>query len=58
VITSDLVVGADGVGSAVRRSQGFGARVRDTGRRHVRGLVDGADLDLEATCFAPRRKMS
>ncbi|HSK96889.1 MAG TPA: NAD(P)/FAD-dependent oxidoreductase [Euzebyales bacterium] len=47
MIAADLVVGADGVGSAVRRSQGFGARVRDTGRRYVRGLVDGADLDLE-----------
>jgi 2-polyprenyl-6-methoxyphenol hydroxylase-like FAD-dependent oxidoreductase len=46
-ITADLVVGADGVGSAVRRSQGFGAHVRDTGTRYIRGLVDGADLHLE-----------
>lgn len=46
-LTADLVVGADGVGSAVRRSQGFGARVRDTGARYLRGLVDGTDLDLE-----------
>jgi 2-polyprenyl-6-methoxyphenol hydroxylase-like FAD-dependent oxidoreductase len=46
-ITADLVVGADGVGSAVRRSQSFGAHVRDTGARYVRGLVDGTDLDLE-----------
>jgi 2-polyprenyl-6-methoxyphenol hydroxylase-like FAD-dependent oxidoreductase len=46
-LTADLVVGADGVGSAVRRSQRFGARVRDTGARYVRGLVNGAGLDLE-----------
>ena len=46
-LTADLVVGADGVGSAVRRSQGFGARVRDTGACHLRGLVDGTGLDLE-----------
>jgi 2-polyprenyl-6-methoxyphenol hydroxylase-like FAD-dependent oxidoreductase len=47
IITADLVLGADGVGSAVRRSQSFGASVRDTGSRYVRGLVNGADLDLE-----------
>jgi 2-polyprenyl-6-methoxyphenol hydroxylase-like FAD-dependent oxidoreductase len=52
-ITADLVVGADGVGSAVRRSQSFGASVRDTGRRYVRGLVDGADLDLEGEFWTP-----
>lgn len=46
-ITADLVVGADGVGSAVRRSQSFGAHVRDTGGCYARGLVDGTDLDLE-----------
>jgi 2-polyprenyl-6-methoxyphenol hydroxylase-like FAD-dependent oxidoreductase len=46
-ITADLVVGADGVGSAVRSSGSFGARTRETGGRYVRGLVDGADLGLE-----------
>ena len=36
---ADLVVGADGVGSAVRASGSFGAHARGTGRWYVRGLV-------------------
>lgn len=46
-ITADLVVGADGVGSAVRGSGAFGARTRETGARYVRGLVVGPDLGVE-----------
>lgn len=46
-ITADLVVGADGVGSAVRGSGAFGARTRETGARYVRGLVEGAGLGIE-----------
>jgi 2-polyprenyl-6-methoxyphenol hydroxylase-like FAD-dependent oxidoreductase len=38
-MTADLVVGSDGVSSVVRASGDFGCRVRDTGRRYVRGLV-------------------
>lgn len=45
-ISADLVIGADGVGSALRRSGAFGARTRETGARYVRGLVEGADLGL------------
>ena len=36
---TDLVVGADGVSSAVRTGGDFGARVRRTGAVHLRGLV-------------------
>ena len=39
VSRADLVVGADGVGSAVRASGSFGAHARGTGRWYVRGLV-------------------
>lgn len=46
-ITADLVVGADGVSSAVRGSGSFDARTRGTGARYVRGLVEGTDLGLE-----------
>jgi 2-polyprenyl-6-methoxyphenol hydroxylase-like FAD-dependent oxidoreductase len=38
-IAADLVVGADGVRSAVRASGEFGARVRDTGQVYLRGMV-------------------
>lgn len=38
-LRADLVVGADGVGSRVRASGGFGARVRGTGVQYVRALV-------------------
>lgn len=36
----DLVVGADGVGSAVRAPADFGARRRATGISYLRGLID------------------
>ncbi|HYO38055.1 MAG TPA: NAD(P)/FAD-dependent oxidoreductase [Nocardioidaceae bacterium] len=47
---ADLVVGADGVGSAVRASGTFGARARGTGRWYARGLVpvDVEDADAAA----------
>ena len=38
-IQAGLVVGADGVRSAVRSGGNFGTRVRYSGRRYVRGLV-------------------
>lgn len=38
-LRADVVVGADGVHSRVREAGGFGARVRGTGIRYVRGLV-------------------
>ncbi len=45
----DLVVGADGVGSAVRTPADFGARRRATGISYLRGLVDSEhDLGVEA----------
>ena len=37
-VTGDLVVGCDGVSSAVRASGDFGARVRSTGQVYLRGL--------------------
>ncbi|WP_448628478.1 FAD-dependent oxidoreductase [Geodermatophilus sp. URMC 64] len=42
--TADLLVGCDGVSSAVRSAGAFGARVRSTGNVYLRGLVprDGA----------------
>lgn len=52
-ITADLVVGADGVSSTVRHSGAFGARVRDTGARYLRGLVEGPELDLEGEYWTP-----
>ncbi len=46
---ADLVIGADGVHSRVRDSGTFGARVRGTGIRYVRALVEsGAALGVEA----------
>lgn len=40
-IRADLVLGADGVHSRVRDAGNFGARVRRSGIRYVRALVDG-----------------
>ena len=40
-IRGDLVIGADGVHSRVREGGTFGARVRATGIRYVRMLLDG-----------------
>jgi 2-polyprenyl-6-methoxyphenol hydroxylase-like FAD-dependent oxidoreductase len=42
-LVGDLVVGADGVRSAVRDRDAFGARVSRTGDVYVRGLVPMAD---------------
>jgi 2-polyprenyl-6-methoxyphenol hydroxylase-like FAD-dependent oxidoreductase len=48
-VSADLVVGADGVHSRVRAGGAFGARVRGTGIRYVRGLVaDGLAEGAEA----------
>jgi len=44
---AQLVVGADGVHSIVRRSGAFDARVSDTATRYVRGLVATADGGLQ-----------
>ncbi len=47
VVTGEVVVGADGVGSTVRDHGGFGASVRPGGARYVLGLVPGVDLGLD-----------
>jgi 2-polyprenyl-6-methoxyphenol hydroxylase-like FAD-dependent oxidoreductase len=47
VVTGDVVVGADGVGSTVRDHGGFGASVQPGGVRYVLGLVPGVDLGLD-----------
>jgi 2-polyprenyl-6-methoxyphenol hydroxylase-like FAD-dependent oxidoreductase len=46
-IAADLVIGADGVHSVVRRDGEFGAVVRPTGRRYVRGLVPRVPFEGE-----------
>jgi 2-polyprenyl-6-methoxyphenol hydroxylase-like FAD-dependent oxidoreductase len=46
-ITGDLVVGCDGVSSAVRASGDFGARVRSTGHVYLRGLVPRSEPGFE-----------
>lgn len=51
-VTGDLVVGADGVGSVVRRGGHFGARTRP-GATYLRGLVAGDDLGLEGEWWTP-----
>lgn len=45
-ITADLVVGADGVNSAVRRDGRFLAIAQPTGHSYVRGLVPSAEVPL------------
>ena len=45
-LRGDLVVGADGVRSAVRASGDFGAVVTSTGATYVRAIVDGTDHGL------------
>lgn len=47
VITGEVVVGADGVGSTVRDHGGFGASVDPNGARYVLGMVPGVDLGLD-----------
>jgi 2-polyprenyl-6-methoxyphenol hydroxylase-like FAD-dependent oxidoreductase len=47
-IQADLVIGADGIDSVVRRAGNFGARVRRSGRSYVRGLVPRAGAPLAA----------
>ena len=47
VVGGDVVVGADGVGSAVRAHGAFGASLHPSGGRYVLGLVPGADLGLD-----------
>jgi 2-polyprenyl-6-methoxyphenol hydroxylase-like FAD-dependent oxidoreductase len=53
VITGDVVVGADGIGSAVRAHGGFGASLHPSGARYVLGLVPGADLGLDGEYWTP-----
>lgn len=48
-LTADLVIGADGVHSCIRGAGDFGARVRQTGIRYLRALVDDG---LAAGCEA------
>jgi 2-polyprenyl-6-methoxyphenol hydroxylase-like FAD-dependent oxidoreductase len=48
VLRADLVVGADGVGSAVRASGSFGEDARGTGRWYIRGLVPVDNENAEA----------
>jgi 2-polyprenyl-6-methoxyphenol hydroxylase-like FAD-dependent oxidoreductase len=47
VVTGEVVVGADGVGSTVRDHGGFGASVQPGGVHYVLGLVPGIDLALD-----------
>ncbi|HET9944206.1 MAG TPA: NAD(P)/FAD-dependent oxidoreductase [Actinomycetes bacterium] len=46
-VTGDLVVGADGVRSAVRASGDFGTVVTSTGATYVRAIVAGTDHGLQ-----------
>ena len=52
-VTGDLVVGCDGVSSAVRASGDFGARVRSTGQVYLRGLVPRRGPGLEGEYWSP-----
>jgi 2-polyprenyl-6-methoxyphenol hydroxylase-like FAD-dependent oxidoreductase len=45
-LDADLVVGADGVHSVVRRAGGFGAEVKPTGRRYLRVIGPGTGLGI------------
>jgi 2-polyprenyl-6-methoxyphenol hydroxylase-like FAD-dependent oxidoreductase len=47
VVTGEVVVGADGVGSTVRDHGGFAAIVQPGGVHYVLGLVPGIDLGLD-----------
>jgi 2-polyprenyl-6-methoxyphenol hydroxylase-like FAD-dependent oxidoreductase len=47
VVTGEVVVGADGVGSTVRDHGVFGASVHPNGARYLLGLVPGVDLGLD-----------
>lgn len=47
VVTGEVVVGADGVGSTVRDHGRFGASVQRGGVPYVLGLVPGVDLGLD-----------
>ena len=47
VVTGEVVVGADGVGSTVRNHGRFGASVQRGGVHYVLGLVPGVDLGLD-----------
>ena len=51
-IDADLVVGCDGVRSAVRATGNFGAQVRDTGYAYLRGLLP-ADGVPDGECWTP-----
>jgi len=52
-LVADLVVGADGVRSAVRDRVAFGARVRRSGDVYVRGLVPMADPGRPGESWTP-----
>jgi 2-polyprenyl-6-methoxyphenol hydroxylase-like FAD-dependent oxidoreductase len=52
-IEADLVVGADGVHSAVRGCGDFAPRVRETGDVYLRGLVPVAHLDQVGEYWTP-----
>ena len=51
-LSSDLVIGADGVHSRVREGGDFGARVRGTGIRYVRTLLE-ADVATGTEAWTP-----
>ena len=53
VLTGEVVVGADGVGSTVRGHGDFGAAVHPGGAHYVLGLVPGADLGLDGEYWTP-----
>jgi 2-polyprenyl-6-methoxyphenol hydroxylase-like FAD-dependent oxidoreductase len=51
--TADLVIGADGISSAVRASGEFGARTRNKRHSYVRGLVSRSGPGLEGEFWSP-----
>jgi 2-polyprenyl-6-methoxyphenol hydroxylase-like FAD-dependent oxidoreductase len=52
-LTGDLVIGADGIGSAVRSGGSFGARLDDLDQIFVRALVTGAEPEIVAEYWTP-----
>lgn len=50
-LTAELIVGADGLGSRVRRSGDFGADVKGTGHSYARMVLDGTFEMPGAECW-------
>ena len=52
-VAADLVVGCDGIRSAVRGTGDFGARIDETGQVYLRGLVPRQGADLLGEYWTP-----